>query len=200
MSLATANKRARAAVTEKEAVQEVVHVTTKYGPLVVTFGGEREFEEHDFEHGRRKVTVRICDVQTPGDTALMVNGVAYKVRASMIYGPHGVWQGRDKEPLTVTEWHFRGGEYPYITREKHFGQFSTWTGEPTDKARSAIQDAIMAAANDSAREFPEAVTEGLRVWLNLSAEQEEVEAQAKREEADECDTKARALRARAAAL
>lgn len=176
------------------------YVTTKYGTLVVRFGGERDFEEHDFEHGRRTVTVRSCDVRTTDAAPLRVNGVAYQVRANLIYGEHGQWVGKDQEPIRVTDWYCRGGEYPYITREVHHGPFTTWTGDPTNKARRAIHDAVEQAANDAARQLPEAVTEGLRAWLLEQANAQAERCEKLRAEADEATNEAALLRHRAAAL
>lgn len=175
MSLSTANKAALKAEKD-EAATERVFVETKYGPLVVHFGGEHGFECHDMDRGRYTETVRRARVYTPSEKPLMVNGVEYQVRADLSYGPHGEWDKAAKDSRIVTGWCFWPGEYPSINREKHFGQFSTWTAEPTDKARSTIRDLILESIQNAAKTFPEAVEAGLAAWLDEQAERAEKEA------------------------
>ena len=186
--------------TEPETMQETVNITTKYGPLVVKFGGERQFEEGSFD-GRKLVTKRVARVYSLDAAPLKVNGVEYRVYGDLCYGDHFVWNKEKGEGDPVTGWHYAPDSRQHINREKHFGSgISVWTGDATAKAFSTIRDLMLETVNQAARTFPEAVTEGLRVWLLEQAENNAKEANKLDEEARDLDRKAQAMRERAAAL
>ena len=54
---------------DTQAASEVCHITTKYGPLEVRFGGEKSFEHYD--NGKRvNVVMRVARVLTPAESRL----------------------------------------------------------------------------------------------------------------------------------